>query len=78
MAATISFNSTPPAQQCSAYIWFEKFKRLPPVVLATPLRLHNNAQHIFGLENVKDGCHYLLQRHATCTTMASIYLVSKI
>jgi hypothetical protein len=43
-----------------------------------PRHLHNNAPHIFGLENVKDGRHYLLQSHATCTTMRRIYLVWKI
>jgi hypothetical protein len=78
MAATTSCNATPPAQQCTSYIWFGKFKRWPPLPLATPRHLHNNAQHTFGLENLKDGRHYLLQRHATCTTMLSVYLVWEI
>jgi hypothetical protein len=43
-----------------------------------PRHLHNNAQHIFGLENLQDGRHCLLQRHATRTTMPSIYFVWKI
>jgi hypothetical protein len=43
----------PPAQQCSGYICFGKFKRWPPLPLETPRHLHNNAQHIFGLENFK-------------------------
>jgi hypothetical protein len=57
-------------------VW--KVQKWPPLHLATPCHLHNNDQHIFGLENLKDGRHYLLQRHASRTTMASIYLVWKI
>jgi hypothetical protein len=55
MAATTPCNATPPAHGRSAYIWFGKFKRWPPLPLETPSHLHNNAQHIFGLENLKDG-----------------------
>jgi hypothetical protein len=77
-AAPAPSNATPPAQQCAAYIWFGKFKRWPPLPLATPRHLYTEGQHIFGMENVKDGRHYLLQSHATCTTMRRIYLVWKI
>jgi hypothetical protein len=58
MAATTSCNATPPAQQCAAYIWFGKFQDGRHYLLqrhATPQ--HNNGQHIFGLENLKDGRH---------------------
>jgi hypothetical protein len=58
--------------------WFGKFKRWPPQPLAPPRHLHNNGQKVFGLENLKDGRHYLLLRHATCTTLVRIYLVWKI
>jgi hypothetical protein len=83
-------------------VW--KISRWSPLPLTTPRHLHNNAQHTFGLENLKmaatmicnarppaqhwsayiwfgkfkDGCHYLLQRHASYTTMLNIYLVWKI
>jgi hypothetical protein len=46
--------------------------------LATPRHLHNNAPHIFGLENVKDGRASVQPRHAIRTTLISIYLVWKI
>jgi hypothetical protein len=88
MAATTSCNATPPTQHfsaMSAYIWFGKFKRWPPL----PLEHHatctvnaqlsiTNVQNIFGLENLKDGRHYDFQRRATCTTLVSVYLVWKI
>jgi hypothetical protein len=34
-----SCNATPPAQHCSAYIWFGKFKRWPPLPHAMPRHL---------------------------------------
>jgi hypothetical protein len=56
MAATTFCNATPPAQQCAAYIWFGNLK--DGCHYAMPRHLHNKAQHIFGLENLKDGRHY--------------------
>ncbi len=78
MAATTSCNATPAAHKRSAYIWFGKFKRWPQLWFATPRHLHNIGQHIFGLENFKDGRNYDLQRNATCATLVNIYLVWKI
>jgi hypothetical protein len=46
--------------------------------LAIPRHLHNICQHIFGLENLKDGQFYFLNCHATCTQKVNIYLVGKI
>jgi hypothetical protein len=71
MAAATSCNATPPAQHWSSYIWFGKFKRWPPLPLAKPRHLHNNAQLIFSLENLKDGRFYFLDCHATCPAMLS-------
>jgi hypothetical protein len=78
VAAATSYNAAPPAHGRSVNIWFGKFKRWPPLPLATPRQPHIKDQHIFGLENLKDGRNYDLQRHATCTTLVNIYLVWKI